>query len=338
MTETLDATIGLRYTSDEKEVESDFSNESGSCQAAISVGLTGAALGLACLSWSNDFFDGTTTKQDRTDEEVSGTLKLSYRPTESLLTYASYARGYKAGGFNLDRAVAADGATPALDTSFEPEIADAYEIGGKWTSLEGSLTLNGALFYQEYTDFQLNTFLGTVFVVESIPELTSEGVDLDFRWLPQELEFLTLQGGLTYAETTYGEFDAEALGLSSRLSGGTIGFAPRWSGSLSATVESDFLADWDARWNVSAKYTSDYNSGSNLDPQKDVDEMALFNARLIVSNEHSPFSLELWSQNLTDEDYVTVAFDTPLQGSDGSAIATFLAPPRTFGVTLKATF
>ena len=28
---------------------------------------------------------------------------LSYKPTDELLTYASYSRGYKAGGFNLDR-------------------------------------------------------------------------------------------------------------------------------------------------------------------------------------------------------------------------------------------
>lgn len=66
--------------------------------------------------------------------------------------------------------------------------------------------------------------------------------------------------------------------------------------------------------------------------------MVLLNARLVLSRPNSPLSIELWSQNLTDEAYSTVAFDTPLQGSNGSAIATFLAPPRTYGVTLKAKF
>lgn len=338
LTDAVDATVGLRFTSDEKDANSSFTDGgAGSCSTAITDPAFPASLiGFSCLAWQNDLFDGFTTSQSRTDEEVSGTFKLSYRPNENLLTYASYARGYKAGGFNLDRA--ANGVTPAVDTSFDAETVDAYEVGAKWNNSAGSLTVNGAVFYQDYADFQLNTFLGTVFVVESIPELTSQGVDLDFRWLPESAEYLTIQGGLTFAETKYGEFDAVGQGLSSRLSGGTIGFAPRWSGSLAATINSDFVGDWDARWSLSGKYTSDYNSGSNLDPQKDVQEMVLLNGRVVFQKEDSPFSLELWSQNLTDEDYVTVAFDTPLQGSGGSAITTFLAPPRTYGATVKAKF
>lgn len=337
LTDQVEATVGLRFTSDEKTANSFFSNGNGSCSTAISdPNFPSTLIGFSCLAWQNDLFDGFSTTQNRTDEEVSGTFKLSYRPNSNLLTYASYARGYKAGGFNLDRA--ASGITPAVDTSFVPETADAYEVGAKWNNDSGSLVVNGAVFFQEYQDFQLNTFLGTVFVVESIPELKSQGVDLDFRWLPESAEFLTLQGGLTFAETEYGEFDAAGLGLSPRLSGGTIGFAPRWSGSLAATIDADFVGDWDARWSLSGKYTSRYNSGSNLDPQKDVDEMVLLNGRVVFEKEGSPLSLELWSQNLTDEDYVTVAFDTPLQGSAGSAITTFLAPPRTYGATVKAKF
>lgn len=337
LNDQVEATVGLRFTSDEKDANSSFTNGNGSCATALTTpGFPTSLIGFSCLSWQNDLFDGVTTDQSRTDEEVSGTFKLSYRPNENLLTYASYARGYKAGGFNLDRA--ADGVSPAVDTSFDAETVDAYEVGAKWNNDTGSLVVNGAVFYQDYADFQLNTFLGTVFVVESIPELTSTGVDLDFRWLPESAEFLTLQGGLTYAETVYGEFDAAGQGLSPRLSGGTIGFAPKWSGSLSATIDSDFVGEWNARYSLSGKYTSEYNSGSNLDPQKDVDGMLLFNGRIVFDKEDSPFSFELWSQNLTNEDYITVAFDTPLQGSNGSAIATYLAPPRTYGATVKAKF
>ena len=351
VTDSVDATLGLRFTSDEKELRSSFDGNSASCSTVLPV--SAAAAGVACLAWSNDFFHGITTDQSRTDEEVSGTFKLSYRPNDNLLTYASFARGYKAGGFNLDRGTAANDAdratslpstllpnvlAPGTDTSFDPETVNAYEAGAKWNNDTSSLTVNGAVFFQDYADFQLNTFLGTVFVVESIPELTSTGIDLDFRWLPETAEFLTLQGGLTLADTKFGEFDAAGQGLSTRLSGGTIGFAPTVSASLAATIETPFIGEWDARWNLTSKYTSDYNTGSNLDPQKDVDAMFLVNGRLVVARDDSPFSVELWGQNLTDQTYPTVAFDTPLQGSDGSAITTFLAAPRTYGVTLKATF
>ena len=42
-------------------------------------------------------------RDQRTENKLSGTVVLSYKPTPRLLTYASYSRGYKAGGFNLDR-------------------------------------------------------------------------------------------------------------------------------------------------------------------------------------------------------------------------------------------
>ena len=39
----------------------------------------------------------------RSEDEWTGTAILSYKPTDDLLLYGSFARGYKAGGFNLDR-------------------------------------------------------------------------------------------------------------------------------------------------------------------------------------------------------------------------------------------
>ena len=44
-----------------------------------------------------------TIDDSRTENKLSGTAVLSFKPTDRLLTYASYSRGYKAGGFNLDR-------------------------------------------------------------------------------------------------------------------------------------------------------------------------------------------------------------------------------------------
>ncbi|MEM9055153.1 MAG: TonB-dependent receptor, partial [Pseudomonadota bacterium] len=342
LSDAFDLTVGLRFTSDEKDLSTDYNSESASCSTILTLAPSAASVG--CLPWSNDKFIGFSTEQSRTDEELSGTLKGSYRLNENILTYVSYARGYKAGGFNLDRAAGGPGAdvassfVPSVDTSFEPETVDAYELGWKTNNDAESLFFNGAIFYQDYSDFQLNTFTGTSFIVTSTPEVTSKGVDLDFRYLPTWNENLTLQGGMTYAETQYGSFDAAAFNAPALLPDRTISFAPRWSGSLAATLNTDFLADWEARWNTSIRYTSKYNTGSNLDPQKDVDELFVVNARAVFFNENSPLSLELWAQNLFDEDYFQVAFDTPLQGSNGSAIASFLSPPQTYGATIKAKF
>src|SRR5690606_1002073 len=101
-------------------------------------------------------------------------LRASYRWSDRFMTYASAARGYKAGGFNLDRVQSSDGLSsggpgilPVDDTSFPGEFVDSYEIGAKSTLAGGNLLLNAALFQQNFTDFQLNSFLGTSYVVRS---------------------------------------------------------------------------------------------------------------------------------------------------------------------------
>ena len=78
----------------------------------------------------------------KTESKVSGTVVLSWKPTDELLTYASYSRGYKAGGFNLDRAGHAAlgrGSAPGRSSprrrsticEFDPEINDAFELGAQ---------------------------------------------------------------------------------------------------------------------------------------------------------------------------------------------------------------
>ena len=117
------------------------------------------------------------------------------------MTYVSAARGYKAGGFNLDRVQSANGLSsggagivPVNDTSFPGEFVDSYELGAKTTWAGGNLLLNATLFHQTYSDFQLNSFLGTSFVVRSIPKVTSSGIDAEILWQPAAVEGLDAAG------------------------------------------------------------------------------------------------------------------------------------------------
>ena len=96
--------------------------------------------------------------------------------------------------------------------------------------------MNGAVFYQDYTDFQLNTFTGLQFIVTSLPQVVSQGVDLDFVWYTP-LEQLSLQGGVTYADTTIEDFGTALVFFRPEREDDTLSFAPEWSASLSATFE-----------------------------------------------------------------------------------------------------
>ncbi len=351
-TDALDLTLGLRYTREKKQVDTVLDNPNGSAGCAAGLGnpaQVGAALagrgvpgpyiaaivptviGYMCLPWTNLLQDGIATHQEREEKEWSGTFKAAYRWNPNVMTYASAARGYKAGGFNLDRVQV--GITPSADTSFPGEFVDSYELGAKTSWREGNLLLNAALFHQSYTDFQLNSFLGSSYVVRAIPDLTTRGLDADLLW-QTGMKGLTLQGGATYTHARYGD-DLLPDAALARLPGSTASFAPKWQVSGSVTYEWDFGSNLVGRFNVGAKYTSEYNTGSDLAPQKMQDAYTLVNARIGIGSRNKRWGVELWGQNLTDETYAQVGFDAPLQTGSYNA---FLGAPRTYGVTLRVMY
>ncbi|HEY0662453.1 MAG TPA: TonB-dependent receptor [Lysobacter sp.] len=390
-TDALDLTLGLRYTREEKELDSAFSNPNGSpgCAAVLAnpAGRVGAALaaripnfqflppqvqaaligaaapqiaGFMCLPWANALHHGRVTHQEREEKEWSGTLKAAYRWNENVMTYVSAARGYKAGGFNLDRVQSSNGLSssgagivPVNDTSFGGEFVDSYELGAKTTWADGNLLLNATLFHQTYSDFQLNSFLGTSFVVRSIPEVVSKGIDTEVLW-QTGVKGLMFQGGLTYADTKYGderptvEFLDTPVGNPGslyKLPGSQASFAPKVSASGSVTYQWDFGADLIGRFNLGAKYMSDYNTGSDLDVEKEQDAFTVVNARFGFGASNKRWMVELWGLNIFDAEYKQVAFDAPLQapgtslpGDPLNSYNAFLGAPRTYGVTFRVMY
>jgi outer membrane receptor protein involved in Fe transport len=260
VTNKLDINVGLRYTIDQKSLNSYSTNIGGGsgCAAAnaafgilhaVAPGEDGALAALnetLCLPFLNPGFNNFTNQQKETEHNLSGTAKLAYKFDRNLLVYASYARGYKAGGFNLDRVTCTVGAagcvngsaavlTPIRNTEFDKETNDAYEIGEKATLFNRKVLFNVTGFYQRYKGFQLNTFNGLVFVVDSVPHVISKGVDVDFVWFatPQ----LSFQGGATYADTRYDLTASELAGLVARTgfqgqANSQLSLAPLWSASL----------------------------------------------------------------------------------------------------------
>jgi outer membrane receptor protein involved in Fe transport len=358
-TDALELTVGLRYTNESKDLDTLYFNQHGgvgcsilrNTPAFLASPAAPTIFGIGCATYADPIFNNLSTAQTIDENEWSGTAKLAYRFTDEFMTYASFARGYKASGFNMDRERVGNSAlnpgTPGgiaadTDTSFDKELVDSYELGVKTQWLGNTLLLNGAVFYQDYTDFQLNTFTGIQFVVTSLPQVVSQGVDVDMVWFTP-LEQLSLQGGVTYAETTIEDFGAALPFFRPEREDDTLSFAPEWSGSLSATFEQPVGASFLFRANLGAKYTSEYNTGSNLDRRKIQDAYTLMNARVGFGAEDETWMIEAWAQNLTDEEYYQVAFDATLQGSSAGAVPTstidaFLGPPRTYGVTARFKF
>ena len=311
-----------------------------------------AVNGTLCLPFLSPGYNNFTNRQSESETVLTGTVKATYRFDRNLLVYGSYARGYKAGGFNLDRSECTVGLpgcapgsaavnTPIRDTSFAGEFNNSFEIGEKATLFDRKVLFNVAGFYQHYTGFQLNTFNGLVFVVDSIPSVISKGVDADFVWFatPQ----LSLQGGATYADTRYDLNGAQLADLIQKTGfqgtgNSRLSLAPLWSASLSGTYTQPLGERYKARFNVGAKYSSGYNTGSDLDPGKYQNGYILTNARLAFGPANDRWSLEAWVENAFDTNYKQVAFDSGFQNvptTPTGVLDAFLGAPRTFGGTLR---
>jgi len=101
---------------------------------------------------------------------------------------------------------------------------------------------------------------------------------------------------------------------------------------------------------VDGRMTSDYNTGSDLFPEKAQDGFAIVNARVGIRGPKQAWALEVWGQNILNQNYQQVAFNTPFQGAGSIAqtkafgttanqlFSSFLAEPRTYGVTARFKF
>ncbi|MDY6924086.1 MAG: TonB-dependent receptor [Pseudomonadota bacterium] len=383
VTDQFELTLGLRYTKESKEmmtVQDNIGGNGAVCAAARANPLAapggplnpflGAGL---CINQTNPDFDGRAYTQNFEDDDISGKFAAQYRFNPSLMVYGSYARGFKAGGFNLERSSApltanSSNPSPVDDTSFDSETVESYELGFKSTLFDRSLLLNATAYQQNFENFQLNTFAGIAFIVESIPELESRGVDLDFFWFTP-LDGLSFSGGATWTESKYGDFTAADLQVPSRfpalslLPGNTVSFAPEYTASAAMNFERSIGMGLRFGLNLSAKYTTEYNTGSDLLPAKMQDAFTLVNGRITIGSENDRWALDVWGQNLTDEEYYQVVFNGPLQGSpfsrtlaqgpvttgpyagtyydpstDNTTYNAFLGAPRTYGVTLRVKY
>lgn len=374
VTEAFDLNLGLRYTYDSKRLlglQDNLGTNGAACGGALAnqnpanrlpgtVATPAAALGLLCLPWSNPLYDNRRIQEEFDDTDISGTFKGSYRFNDSVMAYASYARGYKGAGYNMDRVQT--GVTPDASLFFDAETVDSYELGLKTTLFDRTMLLNLTYFDQKFENFQLNTFLGTAFVVESIPELTSRGVDADMVWFTP-VEGLSFQGGVTYTDAKYGDFTANDLSNPARfaqlslLPGARASFAPEWSVTGALAFDRSLGGGLRGGFNLSAKYSTEYNTGSDLLPYKGQDAFTVVNGRISIGSEDERWTVDVWAQNLLEEEYTQVGFAAPLQGTaftntttpqaDGTYynIATdtatynaYLGAPRTWGVTLKVKY
>ncbi|HEX6865592.1 MAG TPA: TonB-dependent receptor [Caulobacteraceae bacterium] len=162
--------------------------------------------------------------------EPTGRLAVDWKPglgfTDETLLYASYARGYKAGGANPpgfireyygepDVAQINVAASATRPRTFDAEFVDAFELGSKNTILDGKATVNLAAFYYDYRDYQISEIVDRSAFNRNF-DATVWGVELESDWRPVDNLRLGLKVGYQKTRIADGE---RAIDLMDRTAG-----------------------------------------------------------------------------------------------------------------------
>ena len=280
------------------------------------------------------------------DEELIYTGKLSYAFAAPVNIYASFTHGYKSGGFNLDTTAAIGGADPR----FASEEVDAYEIGLKAKLIDNAVTLNVALYHEEFSNFQVLEFTGAQFQTFNVPKAVSKGFEIESVIRPTD--GLTINAGVTYSDAEYPSdcaTTADPLRVQN-LCGAELTNAPKLVSIAGATYNGDIGSDLDFFLNGQIRMESDRRTSTQpstppttaaalgntpLLPFDVQDGNVKINLRAGIGSQDDAWQLEAWVTNLTNEVTRGVTFSTTLRSGSRSA---FPQEPRMYGLTARTKF
>ena len=302
-------TGGLRWSDEEKK--SDLFSQT------YSTAFSNQVLGASFLDSVSTPIDATLERSsDNVDWMLSAVLDIS----DDSMVYASAGTGTKSGGFQTVNGT-------ADDREFDDEDTTTYELGIKSTLLDARLRINAAAFYSEIENFQaqrqLETGLGTY--VSNEAKVETSGVDFQVEAAP--MPNLVLSAGLLYMHK-YQITDGPEKGAD-------LPFTAEFSGTVAATLVFP-LGDGGIYWRTDYSYMDNHTTNVASATQlrdEDYDNRNLINSKLGWRNDS--WNVSVWGKNLSDDKY---AMQTVLPFLVSGMEAYFLAPPRTFGATVRYTF
>ena len=297
--------------------------------------------------------ESNSTKDDQTTWAAS----IAFDVNDYINLYARAATGFKASSWNLfqdSKPTAPDAA--ALETAGElvpnltpgtrfagPEDSTVYEIGLKSGWSNGALNLT--VFTQEIEGFQSNVFIGTAFNLANAGTQSTDGVELEFNWVP--LDFLTLRFDATWLDPLYDDFQTAAcVGEICDLSGTKPAGIPELS--TVTTVQFDFMvgSSTEAFFRLEHIFEDEVQVIENvpvtLTRFLPPNETAKIGAREVNTLNVSAglrwangFEAMLWGRNVTDDEYLQSAFPSVAQPGSFSG---YPNQPATYGLTLRKFF
>ena len=313
----LTLTAGVRVSEDEKDV---LNSQVNSCSAAAcgGIGIENATANPIVAFVHNALLGRLPVDfplQERSENHTTPSLKATYELSDTTRLYASYADGYKAGGYDGSENPGRAGPTTPSDAfEFQPEEATTIELGIKMTNPENNLRFNAAYFSTEYTDMQVSAFNGSTFIVSNAAEADITGFEFDLTWAPAD--DLIVGASATSLNFEYGNFIAACTGdqlvafaiangtragagCTQDLKGKAGNFAPELSAHLYANYFAS-IANKEVIFTMAANYRDDFNSSGigDIRAQHDSATKIDANIKFMLTDD---VELKIFGRNITDE-------------------------------------
>ncbi|MCX2573059.1 TonB-dependent receptor [Pedobacter sandarakinus] len=254
---------------------------------------------------------------------ISPKFSLSYALANQNQLYASYTRGYRAGGITQ---LASDPTAKPLD-SYKPEYSNNIEFGSKNIFFNQRVSLNVAAFYIQVTDAQIPVLIlpDALTTTRNAGKLDSKGFDLELSAKPAK--GLSVDYNFGYTDATYQSLILVKDGQQVNFDGNRQIFTPQTTSMLAFQYTYDL--DKSSHVNLLARGEMFFTGNQVFDLANQIQQKgySVYNAKVGLTAKK--FDLFFWGRNLANETYVDYAYDFG---------AAHLGNPKTYGISLVGRF
>ncbi|MDE0488933.1 MAG: TonB-dependent receptor [Gammaproteobacteria bacterium] len=283
------------------------------------------------------------------DSDYSARVALDWSYNDNTLIYASISRGFNAGTFNSQFLATVDNLEPT-----KSESLTAYEVGLKSTFAGGRASVEAAVYYYDATDPQVVaveplSLISANFLINA-DDSKMQGGEIQLRALAAD--WLELSFGAAYIDSEYGNLVTSVAGTGTGspypdnapvfgstladLTGNRIPNTPELSINSSATVEWPVNDGWRFIGQLDFLWEDDIPRDLRASPALFTEAHIDVDLRLAVRSADDKWDAAFWVRNLTDEEYLTEAYE--VLGFGFYIAAGNYSYPRTFGLELTRRF
>ncbi len=272
------------------------------------------------------------------DEDSIHKLNLAYNFDDDRMIYATWSRGFRPGGINRN------GTLP-------PYLADFltnYELGWKTTWAGNSLRFNGAVFSQEWEDFQFSLLgLNGLTDIKNANQARINGVEADISWVMTDA--LTINGGVAFLDSeltkNYCGFvdpvtDQPVTECSDPESpkGTQLPVTPKFKGNVTARYEFP-IGSFDAHLQSALVYVGERWSDLRIAERQILGKMPSYTTvDLTAGMSNGTYNFELFVNNATDERAEIARFSQCAEAVCGEQTYIVTNLPRHFGLRFGQKF